>query len=174
MEFHELRLVPSGRTVLERSAGNVRRQRPPNQVRLLPASRHDGGRFGEGGWLYRRQHHFRQAGSRAAKTTAVMNLLALAKAANGGDDGTVSPAEARRILSRLARGSDPNVRIKALESLSKLERDERTAAPHEEATPEQMARRLVELVPMIMELVDSETAEAASVSVDSVEATNPA
>jgi hypothetical protein len=28
-------------------------------------------------------------------------------------------------LSRLARGSDPNVRIKAIESLAKIERDER-------------------------------------------------
>ena len=46
-----------------------------------------------------------------------MNLLALASAeAGGGDDGTVSPGEAIRILSRLARGSDPNVRIKALDS----------------------------------------------------------
>ena len=35
-----------------------------------------------------------------------MNLLALASAeAGGGDDGTVSPGEAIRILSRLARGS---------------------------------------------------------------------
>jgi hypothetical protein len=68
----------------------------------------------------------RQAGSRAAKSTAVMNLLALAQAEQaGGDDGTVSPAEARRILSRLARGSDPSVRIRAVELLAKLEREER-------------------------------------------------
>jgi hypothetical protein len=68
----------------------------------------------------------RQAGSRAAKSTAVMNLLALAQAeAAGGDDGTVSPQEARRILSRLARGSDPSVRIRAVELLAKLEREER-------------------------------------------------
>jgi hypothetical protein len=33
--------------------------------------------------------------------------------------------EAKQILSRLARGSDPNVRIKAIESLAKIERDER-------------------------------------------------
>src|SRR5262249_27737750 len=36
-------------------------------------------------------------------------------------DGVVGAEEARRILSRLARGSDPNVRIKALDSLQKLE-----------------------------------------------------
>jgi hypothetical protein len=68
----------------------------------------------------------RQAGSRAAKSTAVMNLLALAQAEQaGGDDGTVSPQEARRILSRLARGSDPSVRIRAVELLAKLEREDR-------------------------------------------------
>jgi hypothetical protein len=70
----------------------------------------------------------RQSGSRAAKSTAVLNLLALAVAeSGGGDDGLVDSAEAKRILSRLARGSDPNVRIKALESLNKLDRDERAA-----------------------------------------------
>jgi hypothetical protein len=68
----------------------------------------------------------RQAGSRAAQSAAVMRLLALAQAEQaGGDDGTVSPAEARRILSRLARGSDPSVRIRAVELLAKLEREER-------------------------------------------------
>jgi hypothetical protein len=68
----------------------------------------------------------RQAGSRAAKSTAVMNMAALAAAeGRGGDDGTVGPAEARRILSRLARGSDPSVRIRAVELISKLEREER-------------------------------------------------
>lgn len=74
----------------------------------------------------------RQAGSRAAQSTAVMNLLALSKVeAAGGDDGTVGVAEARRILSRLARGSDPNVRIKAIEGISKLDRDERANRPEE-------------------------------------------
>jgi hypothetical protein len=74
----------------------------------------------------------RQAGSRAAQSTAVMNLLALAKVeAAGGDDGTVGVAEARRILSRLARGSDPNVRIKAIEGISKLDRDERANRPED-------------------------------------------
>jgi hypothetical protein len=68
----------------------------------------------------------RQAGSRAAKSTAVMNMLAMAKAeAGGGEDGVVGAAEARRILSRLARGSDPNVRIKAIESINKLDQIER-------------------------------------------------
>jgi hypothetical protein len=75
----------------------------------------------------------RQSGSRAAKSTAVMNLLALAVAeAGGGDDGVVDSAEARRILSRLARGSDPNVRIKAIESLGKIEQNERSVTTEPE------------------------------------------
>src|SRR5262249_54617096 len=71
----------------------------------------------------------RQAGHRAAKSTAVMNMLSLARAQTGeGPDGVVTGAEAKRILSRLARGSDPNVRIKALESLARMDRDEREAS----------------------------------------------
>ena len=76
----------------------------------------------------------RQAGSRAAQGTAVQHLMALGKAeARGDDNGHVGLEEARRILSRLARGSDPNVRIKALDSLSKLDRDERANRPQEPA-----------------------------------------
>jgi hypothetical protein len=64
----------------------------------------------------------RKAGSQAAKSTAVCNMMALAQAETStGDDGVVGTGEARRILSRLARGSDPNVRIKALDSLQKIE-----------------------------------------------------
>jgi hypothetical protein len=86
----------------------------------------------------------RQAGSRAAKSTAVMNLLAMAVAeAGGGDDGLVDAAEAKRILSRLARGSDPNVRIKAIESLNKLDRDERAANSGAEQSWEDDTRELL-------------------------------
>src|SRR5215467_9817741 len=68
----------------------------------------------------------RQAGHRAAHSTAVMGLLSMAKAETGqGPDGNVTMTEAKQILSRLARGSDPNVRIKAIESLAKIEREER-------------------------------------------------
>jgi hypothetical protein len=74
----------------------------------------------------------RTSGSRTARTNIVVNMLQLAKVeAAGGDDGTVSLQEARRILSRLARGSDPLVRIRALESLSKIDRDERANRPEE-------------------------------------------
>jgi hypothetical protein len=58
----------------------------------------------------------RQAGHRAAHSTAVMGLLSMAKAETGqGPDGNVTMDEAKQILSRLARGSDPNVRIKAID-----------------------------------------------------------
>jgi hypothetical protein len=95
----------------------------------------------------------RQAGSRAAKSTAVMNMLALAVAeSGGGDDGTVDAPEARRILSRLARGSDPNVRIKALESLNKMERDERAAsrAEEEDADPLEALRAFICALPEVI------------------------
>jgi hypothetical protein len=95
----------------------------------------------------------RQSGSRAAKSTAVLNMLALAVAELGsGDDGLVDSAEARRILSRLARGSDPNVRIKALESLNKLDRDERAAADGQEEAPDpvETARDIVCAVPELV------------------------
>src|SRR5262249_2945532 len=68
----------------------------------------------------------RQAGHRAAHSTAVCGLLSMAAAESGkGPDGNVDLAEAKRILSRLARGSDPNVRIKSIETLCKIEREER-------------------------------------------------
>jgi phage terminase small subunit len=72
------------------------------------------------------ENSIRQSGHRAAHSTAVMGLLSMAKAETGqGPDGNVTMTEAKQILSRLARGSDPNVRIKAIESLAKIEKDER-------------------------------------------------
>jgi hypothetical protein len=87
----------------------------------------------------------RQAGSRGAKTTAVMNMMALAKAESGsGSDGTVGTAEAKQILSRLARGSDPGVRIKAIESLNKIEQTERAANQQEDTgDPADTARAII-------------------------------
>jgi hypothetical protein len=68
----------------------------------------------------------RQAGSRAAQSTSVQHLMALARAeARGDDNGHVGLDEARSILSRLARGADPLTKIRAIESLAKIDRDER-------------------------------------------------
>jgi hypothetical protein len=64
----------------------------------------------------------RQAGWRAARTRVVTTLCALAVAeAKGGVEGCVDAAEARRILTRLARGSDPSIKIRALEAIAKLD-----------------------------------------------------
>jgi hypothetical protein len=68
----------------------------------------------------------RQTAYRVFRTSAVQNLLALATSElRGASDGTVDAAEARRLLSKLARGSDPNVKIRAIEAPQKL--DERAA-----------------------------------------------
>jgi hypothetical protein len=93
----------------------------------------------------------RQAGSRAAKSTAVMNLLAMASAeAGGGDTGVVNGAEAKRILSRLARGSDPSVRIRAIEGLGKLEAAEQAANRQDEPTePNAVFRHIVCDIPVL-------------------------
>lgn len=92
----------------------------------------------------------RQAGSRAAKTTAVMAMLAMAAAeSGGGDDGNVSRAEAKNILSRLARNSDPNVRMKAIDSLGKLEtqeQEERAAKDAEYREPEAILAEIASIV----------------------------
>ena len=68
----------------------------------------------------------RQVAYRVFRSNAVQDLLALAVAeAKGGHGGTVDSAEARRILSNLARGSDPSIKIRAVEAIAKL--DERAA-----------------------------------------------
>jgi hypothetical protein len=91
----------------------------------------------------------RHAGSRAAKSTAVQELLAYAFAETGtGDDGLVKDGEAKRILSRIARTGDNTARIKSLESLAKLERDERAANKQEDSgDPADTARALIISIP---------------------------
>jgi hypothetical protein len=68
----------------------------------------------------------RSEGYRLARSNRIMSLLALAVAkAGGGCGGLLTPEESRRILTGLARGSDPALKIKAIESLNKLDKDER-------------------------------------------------
>jgi hypothetical protein len=80
-----------------------------------------GAGFGAGGAA-----SMRSEGYRLARSNKIMSLLALAAAkAGGGYDGTLTLTESRQILTGLARGSEPALRIKAIESLNKIERDER-------------------------------------------------
>src|SRR5215510_549618 len=63
----------------------------------------------------------RQSAYKTFRTNVVQNLLAHAVAESGdGVDGTVDATEAKRILSGLARGADPNVKIRAVEALQKI------------------------------------------------------
>jgi hypothetical protein len=75
----------------------------------------------------------RSEGYRLARANKIVQLLSLASAeCGGGIDGCVTSAEAKQILSHLARGSDPSVRIKALDSLAKMqERDDAASRPDE-------------------------------------------
>lgn len=64
----------------------------------------------------------RSEGYRVSRSNKVTQLLALAAAeAGGGYDGTLTQQEARGILTAMARGSDPAIRIKSIEMLSKME-----------------------------------------------------
>src|SRR5215472_5223504 len=97
----------------------------------------------------------RQAGHRAAHSTAVMGLLSMAKAETGqGPDGNVTMTEAKQILSRLARGSDPNVRIKAIESLAKTERDERELEARQREEPD-VHQQIREIAQISVELAEA-------------------
>jgi hypothetical protein len=87
----------------------------------------------------------RSEGYRLIRSNKAMQLLSMAVAEDGGgSDGTVGPEEAKTILSLLARGSDPNVKIKALESLNRLAESESTST--KEPSPEDNLRALVKMV----------------------------
>jgi hypothetical protein len=93
----------------------------------------------------------RQTGYRCVRSTAVVNMLAMAQAETGqGDEGVVKSGEAKRILSRLARGSDPAVRIRAIEALAKQEAVEREVAADRARnpdTPESLLKDLASVSP---------------------------
>src|SRR5262245_21154320 len=67
----------------------------------------------------------RSAGYRAMRSNIVERLMAFASSEDGGYGGEVDRDEAKRILSSLARGSDPRVRISAVEQINKMESQER-------------------------------------------------
>jgi hypothetical protein len=92
----------------------------------------------------------RTEGYRCARSNKVVQLLSLASAeAGGGIDGCVQPQEARQILSHLARGSDPSVRIKALEALAKMqEREDDAKRSEPEPTLEETLVTVIAALPM--------------------------
>jgi hypothetical protein len=97
----------------------------------------------------------RQAGHRAAHSTAVMGLLSMAKAETGqGPDGNVTLEEAKAILSRLARGSDPNVRIKSIETLCRIEREERELNLRQAESQTDLRRELEEIAKISPDLAE--------------------
>jgi hypothetical protein len=92
----------------------------------------------------------RTEGYRLYRSNKVTQLLSLAAAeAGGGIDGCVQPQEAKQILSRLARGSDPAVRIKALDSLAKMqEREDNAKRGEPEPTLEEALVAAIAALPM--------------------------
>ncbi len=102
------------------------------------------------------ENNIRQSGHRAAHSTAVMALLSMAAAETGsGPDGNVDMQEAKAILSRLARGSAAMTKIRAIESLTKIERDERELRLRETETQTDVHAELREI-----EKISSDLAEA--------------
>lgn len=91
----------------------------------------------------------RTEGYRLYRSNKVTQLLSLAAAeAGGGIDGCVQPQEAKQILSHLARGSDPSVRIKALEAINKMhDREQELVRNQPEESLEQTLGHIIIAVP---------------------------
>src|SRR5262245_39097990 len=91
----------------------------------------------------------RATGYRLARSNITERLLsfAAAEASGEGYDGSVDRAEGRRILSSLARGSDPSIRIRAIEQLSKFDEADRAARTKEELSAKDAAAELLLGVP---------------------------
>jgi len=91
----------------------------------------------------------RQVAYRTFRSDAVQRLLAFASAEmRGSTDGTVDGIEAKRILSGLARGGDPSVKIRAVESLMKMEELER-APKDDPPSLDEMLRQIADISPVL-------------------------
>jgi hypothetical protein len=100
----------------------------------------------------------RSAGYRAMRSNLVERLLAFAAGEDGGYGGEVDRDEAKRILSSLARGSDPRVRISAVEQINKMDAQERAElAVKEPGDCRPVLQELVALSPSIAAAVIAET-----------------
>src|SRR5262245_4113153 len=85
---------------------------------------------------------------RVARSNVVSRLLAFASGEADGPDGNVDRKEGRRILSALARGSDPSVRIRAIEQLAKFDEADRQNESAKETTMEETALELLRTCPI--------------------------
>jgi hypothetical protein len=98
----------------------------------------------ESGYTATTEAGLRTTGYRLFRSNIVQRLLAMTVAEGGGPDGTVDAAEARRILSSLARGSDPSIRIRSVEALAKLDEADRQARrTKEDPSPKEIARTIL-------------------------------
>lgn len=100
----------------------------------------------QAGYTASNEGGLRTQGYRLARANIIEKLLAFASGEGGGYNGSVDRAEARRILSSLARGSDPSVRIRAIEQLAKFDDAQRPAEP-EPMSSEQVVRELLKNSP---------------------------
>jgi hypothetical protein len=84
-----------------------------------------------------------------------MSLLSLAAAETGsGPDGNVDMAEAKRILSRLARNAEPLTRIRSIETLTKIARDEHELNMREAESRTDLRREMEEIAKISPELAE--------------------
>jgi hypothetical protein len=90
----------------------------------------------------------RTTGYRLARANIIEKLLAFAAGEGVGSEGNVDRQEARRILSSLARGSDPSVRIRAVEQLARFdEADRQQRLAQQEPEPKEVAANILRACP---------------------------
>jgi hypothetical protein len=109
----------------------------------------------------------RSTGYRLARSNIIERLLAFAAAEASGEgyDGSVDRSEGRRILSSLARGSDPSIRIRAVEQLAKFDEADRQAqaATQGDITLEEAKEQLIAaLGPEITAMIEVATSGTAT------------
>lgn len=103
-------------------------------------------------------------GYRVARSNKVVALIQMANAESGmGPDGCVDGPERKRILSTLARNSDPLVRIRSIEQLEKIDQreNEARAAKGESSDPIMSLKDLAQTNPLAAYLVASKHGIAA-------------
>jgi len=97
------------------------------------------------------------SGYRLARSNEVRRLFAVVQAETGSTVGNVDAAESRRILSQLARSSDPSLRIRAVEAIAKMdERDRELSATQESHDPIHTLNELGALDPLLAKWLASQ------------------